>query len=147
MAVRLTIPARGRVLTWLVVFGLGVLAPPALLADHLFRLSLMPQPQVKFVGTPGRKILNDGAFAGLATFEVTAPGTYRIATDEPFWIDVVLDGQLVPSKDYQGAPGCKAPRKIVEFELPAAKNLVLQLSGATSTSSLVTITRTPAPKS
>jgi hypothetical protein len=99
------------------------------------------------VSAPGKSIPADGAFAGLAVFQVAAPGTYRIATDEPFWIDVVLDGQLIASKDYQGAPGCRAPRKIVEFDLPAAKHLVLQLSGASSASTLVTITRTPAPKS
>jgi hypothetical protein len=126
--------------------GSSVASAAELLADHLFRLTLMPQPQVTFASSPEKKMLSDGAFAGLAVFQVATAGTYRIAMDEPFWIDVVLDGRPLPSKDFQGAPGCNAPRKIVEFDLPAAKNLVLQFSGATSATTLVTITRAPAPQ-
>jgi hypothetical protein len=117
-----------------------------LLTDHLYLLSLAPQTQVSFAAAPGKKMLTDGAFAGLAAFQVTTPGTYRVALDEPFWIDVVLDGHLLPSKDFQGAPGCSAPHKIVEYDLPAAKPLLLQFSGSTSTSTRVTITRAPAPQ-
>jgi hypothetical protein len=114
--------------------------------DHLYLLSLAPQTQVRFAAAPGKKMLTDGAFAGLAAFQITTPGTYRVALDEPFWIDVVLDGHVLPSKDFQGAPGCTAPRKIVEYDLPAAKQLVLQFSGSTSPTTRVTITRAPAPQ-
>ena len=127
--------------------GSNLASAATMLPDHLYLLTLVPQTQVSFAGAPGKKMLTDGAFAGLAAFQITAPGIYRIALDEPFWIDVVLDGHLLPSKDFQGAPGCSAPRKIVEFDLPAAKNLVLQFSGATSATTRVTITRAPAPKS
>lgn len=128
-----------------VAAGANVASAAMLLADHLYRLALAPQPQVSFASVPEKKMLTDGAFAGLAVFQVAAPGTYRIAMEQPFWIDVVLDGHPLPSKDFQGAPGCNAPRKIVEFDLPAAKNLILQFSGATSASTLVTITRAPSP--
>ncbi len=125
--------------------GANAVSAAALVPDHLYQLTLMPQPQVTFAAPPGKRMLTDGAFAGVVAFQVTAPGTYRIALDQPFWIDVVLEGHLLASKDFQGAPDC-APHKIVEFDLPAGKQLLLQFSGATSPTTRVTITRAPAPK-
>ena len=117
-----------------------------LFVDRLYQVQLSPQNEVTFVAGPGKKMLSDGAYAGLAAFDTSAPGTYRVSLDVPFWIDVVANGQLVASKDFQGARGCNAPHKIVAYELPAAKHLVLQFSGATSASVRVAITRVPEPK-
>jgi hypothetical protein len=119
----------------------------ALIPDRLYQLQLSSQQQVSFATAPGKQMPTDGAYAGLAVFRVATPGTYRIALDAPFWVDVVSEGKLVHSKDFQGAPGCHAPHKIVEFDLSGAQPFMLQLSGATSTTVRVSITLAPAPKS
>jgi hypothetical protein len=116
---------------------------PIMRIDHLYRWTLAPQDKVTFAVPPGKKMLVDGAHAGLARFRVDAPGLYRISLDQPFWIDIVADGKIIQSKDFQGMPGCQAPHKVVQYELPAAKDLLIQLSGATNPDVRVTVTRTP----
>jgi len=91
-------------------------------------------------------MLTDGAYAGIAVVTVPAPGSYRLAVDIPFWIDVVSEGALVKAKDFQGQQGCSAPHKIVEFELAGAQPFVVQLSGATADSVRLTITPSPMRK-
>jgi hypothetical protein len=46
------------------------------------------------------------------------------------WIDIVDGAELLKSVDFQGHVGCERPRKIVEYELPADRDLGLQLSGS-----------------
>jgi len=48
--------------------------------------------------------------------------------------------RLVKSKDFSGSRECAKPHKIVEFELPANKDLVLQFSGSTDPSVTASIT-------
>ena len=118
-------------------------AAPTLSAGRLYEVTLSPQPAVTFVAPPAKKMLSDGAYAGVVSFTVSAAGVYRISLDQPFWLDVAANGELLRSKDFQGRAGCDAPHKVVEFELPAATSLVLQLSGGTSTTLKVTITPSP----
>jgi hypothetical protein len=127
-----------------VIAGKDTASAPAIATDHLYELKLTPQTQVSFARPPGKTMLTDGAFAGLVTFRVTAPGAYRVAVDVPFWIDVVADGRLVATKDFQGAHGCDAPHKIVEYELAAAQPLMLQVSGSTQAVVRLTVTASPA---
>jgi hypothetical protein len=54
----------------------------------------------------------------------------------------VVNGALVPAKDFQGRPGCDAPHKVVEFTLPSGTAL-LQFSGGASETVKVTISRSP----
>jgi hypothetical protein len=116
---------------------------PKLRTDRLYQLSLSPQGQVTFVVAPGKKMLSDGAYGGLVQFHIPRAGTYRVSLSAPFWIDVVANGQLVPSGDFTGAH-CDAPRKLVQFSLQPGE-VVLQLSGATNPQVRVTVT--PAPES
>lgn len=122
--------------------GAALAAAPELVPNRLYQLSLAPQEQVSFAVTPGKRSLPDGAYAGLAHVHVAQPGAYRIALNEGYWIDVVSDGKLLTSSDFTGQPHCDAPRKIVQFSLPAGE-LVLQLSGAASTQ--VRLAIVPAP--
>jgi hypothetical protein len=69
-----------------------------------------------------------------------------VSVNIPFWIDVVTNGKLVATKDFQGAHDCDAPHKIVEYDLTAAQPLVLQVSGATTATVLLTLTASPAAK-
>ena len=122
-------------------------AAPLLETGQLYELTLTPQEQVHFAVTPAKKALSDGANGGLIRFRVASPGPYRFSLDLPFWIDVVADGQLVPSKDFQGRPGCSAPHKIVEFVLPSGKDLFLQFSNGVNRTVRVTITPSAPSKS
>ena len=126
--------------------GIEAKAAPTVLLNHLYALKLMPQDQVTFAATPGKKTPRAGANAGIVTFKLPASGSYRIAIDMPFWIDVVSNGALVAAKDFQGQHGCSAPHKIVEFELVGTRPLFLQLSDAAPDSVRLTITATPARK-
>jgi hypothetical protein len=122
--------------------GRALAAAPVLVPKQLYQLTLSPQDQVSFAVTPGKRMLADGAYAGVAHVHIAQPGSYRVALDGGFWIDLVSGNTLITSSDFTGQPHCDAPRKIVLFSMPAG-DLVLQLSGATSTQVRVAIV--PAP--
>jgi hypothetical protein len=117
---------------------------PRIRTDHFYALQLTPQPQVRFAMAPGKVMLSDGAYAGLVKLKVTQPGSYRVSIDVPFWVDVVTGGKELPTQDFTGLRGCSAPRKLVEFVLPANQDLLLQFSGATAAQLRVAITKAPA---
>jgi hypothetical protein len=119
---------------------------PALLLNHLYELKLSKQEQVSFAVTPGKKSPREGSYGGLVSFKIPASGSYRVAIDMPFWIDVVADGALVAATDFQGQHGCSSPHKIVQFELLGTRPFFLQLSNAAPESVRLTITATPARK-
>lgn len=118
-------------------------APP-ISSDRLYELELSPQSEVAFEVPPGKRMITDGAYAGVLRFEVAKPGSYRVSVDVPFWIDVVGGGQLVATKDFQGQQRCAAPHKIVEYELAAARPYFLQVSAAAKSTVRLSITRSPA---
>jgi len=120
--------------------GTDVAQAPLLQTNRLYELSLAPQEKVHYVVPPGKKALADGASGGLIRFRVESAGPWRIALDQPFWVDVVADGKLIPARDFQGRPGCEAPHKMVEFVLPAKQDLLLQFSHAVNSRVRVTIT-------
>ncbi|HEY4771852.1 MAG TPA: hypothetical protein VIH50_02375 [Steroidobacteraceae bacterium] len=117
--------------------GSGV---PQVNIDVLYSARLLDQAGVSFAATPGKNSHTAGARAGLVRFRVKSAGRYRISITGNHWIDIVSDGQLVPSVDFQGHADCERPRKIVEFDLPADKPLVLQFSGSSDPSVTFAIT-------
>jgi hypothetical protein len=118
---------------------------PAIKTQTLYDLSLSPQDGVKFAAGPGKKQLSDGAFGGLVHFRVPKAGAYRVSLDQGLWIDIVNNQQLIESTDFTGAHACSAPRKIVQYTLPAAQDLILQLSGATKDHVRLALTPAPSP--
>jgi STE24 endopeptidase len=138
-------PCRERALfagsTTAVPAGADSASAPVLLPERLYDVQLQPQANVSFVTAPGKSIPADGVYAGIAALQISTPGVYRIAADTSFWIDVVEDGGLASAKGFQGAAGCNAPHKIVEFDFPVARQVMLQFSGAASASVRVSITR------
>jgi hypothetical protein len=118
-------------------------AAPAMKTSTLYELALAPQESVKFVVKPGKKGLSDGAFAGVLHFRAPTTGAYRISLDQGLWVDVVSHQALLESTDFTGAHDCSAPRKIVQYDLPAGEDLVLQLSGAAKDRVRVAITSAP----
>jgi hypothetical protein len=116
---------------------------PTIGTDRLYQLQLIPQSEVAFALAPGKKMLAEGAYAGVAKLELDAPGNYRVSLDVPFWIDVVANGKLAATRDFQGQPSCDAPHKIVEFDLSGAQRFVLQMSGSAKTTVRLTVTKAP----
>jgi hypothetical protein len=113
---------------------------PLLQLDKVYELKLAPQAGVSFAVKPGKPTLDDSAQAGVVRFRVDKPGRYRVSITSGHWLDIVADQQLVKSRDFQGARGCERPHKIVEYELPAAREFTLQLSGSTDASVILAIT-------
>jgi hypothetical protein len=116
---------------------------PALQLDKLYEVSLTPQNKVSFVLAPDKKALADGAFAGLVTLNVPTAGKYRVSISDAFWIDVIADHKFVATDDFTGVHECHAPRKIVQYALPAGNDLILQFSNANSPSLRLTVTAAP----
>lgn len=119
---------------------------PTLQLDKAYEVKLVDQGSVAFAATPGRPTLPDGTQGGLVRFTTEAAGAYRISMTSGHWIDVVEGVAIIKSRDFQGARGCERPRKIVEYDLPARKTLVLQLSGASDTPVTLAVTTVSAPK-
>jgi TonB dependent receptor len=99
-------------------------------------------PSVRPTGRAvGLSTLPDNAQAGLARFHTDKAGRYRVAITSGHWIDIVDGKQLIKSRDFQGARGCERPHKIVEYELPAGRELTIQVSGAPDASVVLSVTR------
>ena len=116
---------------------------PQLQFDTLYELKLAAQGATSFAIKPGKLTVDDSAHAGLVRFRTEKAGLYRISITSRHWLDVVDGAVVVKSRDFQGQRGCERPRKIVEYELPAGRDLTLQLSGSPDATVLVAIT--PAP--
>jgi len=125
-----------------VAAGHAMSAAPQLVPDQLYELALAPQEQVTFAVAPGKKMLSDGAYAGVAHVHIAQAGTYRVSLSAPFWVDLASGDKLIVSGDFTGSPHCDTPRKIVQFVLPAGE-FALQLSGATSAQVRLTVTSAP----
>jgi hypothetical protein len=115
---------------------------PTLALDKLYDIALTPQGKVNFALAPEKKTLADGAYAGLVTLHIPAAGKYRVSMSEGFWIDLIADGRFLPTDDFTGSHGCRAPRKIVQFVLPAG-DLTLQFSNTNTASVQATVTAVP----
>jgi hypothetical protein len=91
--------------------------------------TLLPQGSIKFVKPPARQRKVDHATAGLLFFKNNHAGRYRISLTSDHWIDLLDDGKTIESLSHEGRNGCELLHKSVEFELPANRDLVIQLSG------------------
>ncbi len=117
---------------------------PQLETGRFYRLALLDQSGVKFALSPEKQQSVEGSRGGLVRIRADKAGIYRISLSTPHWIDVVDGGTLIKSRDFQGQRGCERPHKVVEFELPAGRDLTLQLSGFAAAEVLIAVTRTPA---
>ena len=113
---------------------------PQLQLDKVYDFKLMNQSGVTFALTPGKPTLPDNAQAGLAHFKTEKAGRYRVSITSGHWIDILDGKQLIKSRDFQGARGCPRPHKIVEYDLPAGRDLILQLSGSSDASVVLAVT-------
>jgi len=109
-----------------------------------YKARLSAQSEVTFAATPGKPMLDDDAFAGLLTFQVPTDGRYRAAITSGHWIDMVDGGKIVPTVDFQGRHSCPLVHKIVQFDLEAGRDLVLQFAAGSASEVGVVITPAPA---
>ncbi len=116
---------------------------PTLDPDNLYDISLAAQYKVSFVLAPAKKALADGAYAGMVMLHIPVAGKYRVSMSEGFWIDVITAGKFAATDDFTGTHECHAPRKIVQYVLPAGSDLILQFSNANSPRVRVTVTAAP----
>ncbi len=124
--------------------GHDAASAPQLQPGRLYQLQLQAAGQVALALSPGsKKTASDSSYAGLARLRLQQAGNYRVSVDQSVWIDIVADGKMIDSADFQGRPGCLAPHKIVQYPLPAGRELLLQLSGAPGADVRLTITATP----
>jgi hypothetical protein len=127
--------------------GTDAKSAPVIQLNHLYALKLNSQEKVSFAVTPGKKVPASGSNAGIVSFNLPGGGSYRVAIDMPFWIDVVSNGALVSAKDFQGQRACSAPHKIIEYDLLGTRPFFLQLSNAVPDGVRLTVTAVPARKS
>lgn len=104
-------------------------APALLLVGKHYKVDLMPQAGIEFVTKPEREARSDSPHGAVLQFRTWAAGRYRVSLSSRHWIDLLVDGRIIPSADHQGRAGCQYLHKVVEFELPADSTVVLQLSG------------------
>jgi hypothetical protein len=104
---------------------------PVIEVDKLYDVKLSAQADIRYAVKPAKPTLNDSAQGGILRFHTAKSGLYRVSITSGHWIDIVDAGQLIRSKDFQGSRGCERPHKIVAYELPADRDLLLQLSGGT----------------
>lgn len=112
--------------------------------DARYELTLVPQAGVAFAFAPGKSAPADSAFAGIIRAAIDHAGRYRVSLSTKAWIDVIADGASVPSVAYRALPDCRAPHKIVEFDLPPGPVLI-QLSAAPADHLTLTLTEAPPP--
>lgn len=128
-----------------VASGASVEQAALIKAERLYAVRLQPQEAVKLAAAPSKKMLADGASGGLLKLRVAEAGRYRIAVDTGLWLDLVRDGKLVDSNDFQGITECKTPRKIVLYDLPAGTEVVVQASASSTPDVRLSVTRVPTP--
>ncbi|HWK96279.1 MAG TPA: hypothetical protein VNR39_12740 [Pseudolabrys sp.] len=105
------------------------------------KIALAPQADVALPLKPERALREPSAYAGFLRF--AAPpraGTVRITLSANAWIDVIQDDKALPADEFSGVQGCEGLRKSVKFAL-AATPFVVQLSGASVQSIVVTVTQ------
>lgn len=103
--------------------------PPITKTGVHYAVQLLPQDELQFVVSPERAARSAAPRGAILRFQTEKGGRYRIALTSSHWIDLVVDGRVVASVDHQGRAGCKYLHKIVEFDLPAKRDVILQLSG------------------
>lgn len=112
---------------------------PELAPGTLWAMTLVQEADVHLAAAVRRRRASGPSFAGLASVAVPVTGRYRITVDGPAWIEIVRDGQPLPTTKFGSQRACPLFRKSVEFELAAGLPHVLQLSNAASAELRVTI--------
>lgn len=118
--------------------------PLRLELDRHYAISLQDQGKLRFPVAPGRASRVPNARGGIFSFRTAEAGRYRVSLTTRHWVDLV-DGKAVIDSLRHFGPGCSLVHKIVEFELPAGREITLQLSGREDSIVGLAITAASAP--
>ena len=118
-------------------------APVPLELDRRYAISLDDESKLRFRMAPGRTSRAANARGGVFSFRTKAAGLYRVSLTSRHWIDLIDGDSMVESRRHFG-PSCALIHKIVEFELPAERQIFLQLSGRDDVTVGLAITAAPA---
>jgi hypothetical protein len=119
--------------------GTSTRTAPVVVIGRGVDLQLAPADQVTPAAQPGKPAEGE-TNAGLALFQVSRGGTYRVALGEAAWIDVIRAGRAMPATGHGHGPICTGIRKIVDFRLTPGR-YVLQLTGTPATTVPMLIAR------
>ena len=109
-----------------------------------FTATLLPQRSIGFVIAPSRPPKSPNPTGGLLFFRSGKAGIYRVSLTSRHWIDMLDGVKVIDSRAHQGHADCQLLHKVVEFELPANRELTLQLSGDDAATVGMVITAVPA---
>jgi len=124
------------------VAGPADAAAPAA-TERLYEVRLQPQEGFKFAVAPDKATVADGSYAGVLRVQPRQGGVLRVTINEQAWLDVVVDGVLMTSRDHTGSANCELLHKSVEFPITAGKPLLVQISGSTVPTVKLTLTQPP----
>lgn len=108
--------------------GAGARSAPVIVVGRAAELRLVSFDRLTPAVAPAR-VAEPGSSGGMALFQVTRPGTYRVALGGPAWIDVARAGRSLPAAAHGHGPSCTGIRKMVDFRLSPGR-YILQLTGA-----------------
>lgn len=106
----------------------GLAAAPFAVGEAI-DIALHPDGEVAYLSLPKGEG-EASSFGGMARFEVTQPGTYRVALGLSVWVDVIRDGKPAETIAFGRGEDCSPVRKRVEFRLEPGRH-VLEISGST----------------
>lgn len=101
---------------------------------------LRPAAEMRYVTEP--KPARADGHGGLFSFEVSQPGTYRIAMGGTGWIDVLNGGRPASTSAHGHGPACSGIRKMIDFPLNRGR-YVVQVMGSPNPSVALLIARLP----
>lgn len=102
---------------------------------------LRPAADVRYVTSP-QKPARAGGHGGLFSFEVSQPGTYRVAMSGGGWVDILNGGRPASTSAHGHGPACSGIRKMIDFPLNRGR-YVVQVMGNPDPSVALLIARLP----
>lgn len=96
---------------------------------------------VRYVTSP-QKPARAGGHGGLFSFEVSQPGTYRVAMNGAGWIDILNGGRPSSTSAHGHGPACSGIRKMIDFPLNRGR-YVVQVMGNPDPAVALLIVRLP----
>lgn len=101
----------------------------------------MQTPKVDYPARP-EKPGGSVSHGGLLGFNVSEPGTYRVALSTPAWVEVVKDGRAIAPGSFGHGQECTTIRKIVEFPLSAGAHVLEIAANADSSVDVLIVRKT-----
>jgi hypothetical protein len=125
--------------------GSGVADAAQIQPGVAYSVRLLPQEQVHFAVPPAQNRGGEGRSAGVVTLRDLPAGNWRISTDNPVWLDLIVAGQLLNSSSFEMKSGCSTILKTVVYAVPGKSPVVIQVNGATQPSVRILVTPVVGP--